>query len=182
MGGINSDHIHGIATDPTTGNVLVTGGFLGTMDFGNGSVASGTGMTMFLAAYNSSGSNLWAKAWGGDAPGSGDMGYAVKIDGTGNLALTGQYNSWMDFNRDGLEDAGGSGYFVASFAVTGNSAPVYRWAKRSSTGNGVGYGVAFDSAGHVFSAGSFTGGLDPGGILATDPARGTAAFAAQYTK
>ena len=45
---------NGITTDPTTGNVIVTGGFQGAVDFGGGALTSGSGgaaTSMFLAGY-----------------------------------------------------------------------------------------------------------------------------------
>ena len=185
MGGVNDDNVNGITTDPNTGNVLVTGGYAGSIDFGSGTaVLSGSGgaaMTMFLAAYDNSGNYLWVKTWGGDITGISDTGMALKVDTSGNLALTGYYNSWMDFNRDGLEDAAGSGYFIATFTLSGNAQPVFRWAKRSATGTGIGNAVGFDGSGHVFTSGSWQAGtFNPDGISATTPATG--AFVTEYIK
>jgi hypothetical protein len=136
---------------------------------------------MFLAAYDSSGNFLWAKTWGGDLTGSADNGRALRVDSTGNLVLTGYYTSWMDFNRDGVEDAPGSGYFVASFTVSGNAQPVFRWAKRSGSGSGIGNALSFDTSGHVLTSGSWqanTFNLD--GISFVTP--GSGAFVNQYLK
>ena len=108
-----------------------------------------------------------------------DGGTALRIDGNGNLALTGYFNSWMDFNRDGLQDADGGGYFVADFSISGNTTPVYRWAARSSgTGTTSGNGVAFDNAGHVVTAGSFYLTTDFGGISLNPPYGGPDGFVA----
>ena len=138
-------------------------------------------MTMFLAAYDNSGNFLWVKTWGGDIAGISDTAMALKVDTSGNLALTGYYNSWMDFNRDGLEDAAGSGYFVAAFTISGNAQPVFRWANRSSTGTGIGNAVGFDGSGHLLTSGSWQAGtFKLGGISASTP--GTGAFVTQNTK
>src|SRR5207302_10189060 len=131
---VNDDNVNGIATDPNTGNVLVTGGYAGSVDFGSGTpVLSGSGgaaATMFLAAYDNSGNYLWVKTWGGDIPGISDTGMALKVDTSGNLALTGYYNSWMDFNWDGLEEAAGGGYFVSVFTIFGIALLMFNCAHR----------------------------------------------------
>jgi hypothetical protein len=100
---------------------------------------------------------------------------ALKIDTSGQLALTGYFSSWMDFNLDGVEDAPGSGYFVASFTLSGNAQPVFQWAKRSLTGNGIGNAVTFDTTGHVLTAGSWSSSsLALGSLTISTP--GTGAF------
>jgi Beta-propeller repeat len=57
-----------VATDPS-GNVYVTGGFSGTVDFGPGPGAttltdSGPDDDTYLAKYSSTGPVLWVKDWG----------------------------------------------------------------------------------------------------------------------
>jgi hypothetical protein len=184
MGGVNSDSVYGIAADPNTGNVVITGSYIGAIDFGGGARNSGSGggVTMFMAGYDPSGNYLWANVSGGDLPGNPDTGMAVRIDASGNLALAGVFNSWMDFNNDGLNDAPGGGFFVASFRLTGNSAPVFRWAKRSTTSSGEGSAVAFDSQGHLLVCGRWQGILTLDGNSATSPAATTCPFFAQYYK
>jgi hypothetical protein len=180
MGSLLGGLGRGLATDPNTGNVFVTGAFRGTTDFGGGPTASGAGggATLFLAGYDPSGNYLWAKTWGGDTLSVGDCGFAVRVDASGNLAITGQFDSGMNFGGSWLP---GKGYFVASFTISGNSLPTYRWAERSNTiNNGLGSAVAFDTLGHLTTAGSFNYTTDFGGISATVPAGTTGAFVAQY--
>ena len=185
FGGVNNDNMSGIAIDPTTGNVLVTGGYAGTIDFGGGNVASGSGgaaTSMFLAEYaGSDGTFRWVKVWGGDIPGSNDNGKALVVDASGNLIVAGLFSSFMDFNRDGLEDAPGSGFFIASFTLTGNNQPVFNWAKRAKNGAGVASAVAIDSVGHVACVGTWQSGtFQPNGASLTTP--GTGAFMNQYNR
>src|SRR5439155_25092904 len=97
------------------------------------------------------------------------------VDGNGNMAITGQAASPLDFVGDGSYLLGGA-YFVATLTISGNVAPVYHWAKRAYA---TGYGIGFDSAGHLLSAGTFQGTVDFGGILATAPVM-TDGFVVQY--
>jgi len=79
----------------------------------------------------------------------------------------------------------GGGLFVASYTISGNTAPALRWLKISSTGGCQGIGVALDSLGHVLATGSFNGGygaIDFGGISSpTTPFGSTSGFVSQYS-
>lgn len=165
-----------ITVDPATGNVVVTGIYRGLTDFGNGPVGSSGSGTFFMAAYNSSGAYLWLVTQGDSA----DIGNAIKIR-SGKLAVTGAFNSYMDFNLDGFNDAGGTGLFLAVFSIAGNSPPTLRWVKRSATGNGNGFSVAFDTLGNVVIGGNSQFTTDFGGTTSTVPTGSTGAFSAQYS-
>ena len=187
FGGTSYDGGYGVTVDPTTTNVVVTGTFVGTVDFGGGGISAGIGgVTMFLAGYDPSGNYLWARAFGGDGRlGFGfDSGKAVTISDAGILALTGQLSSPVLFGTWPEQSyVYGNGYFVATYSLSGNSPPVYRWAKYSGTGApGIGNGVALDTFGHILTSGSFQMTTDFGGIAATAPLSTDAAFVAQYWK
>ncbi len=184
-GSANSDHAHCVTTDPNTGNVVVTGGFMGSANFGGGLVGggSGGGLTLFLAGYGPLGNLLWLKTGGGDTAGDGDSGYGVKIDGSGNLALTGQFDSAMNFGTWPQDPwLLGKGYFVASFGISGDAMPTYRWTKRASgLQQSCGTAVALSSTGKVIPVGCFSGTVDFGGVSATASGVGvTAGFGVQY--
>jgi hypothetical protein len=168
----------GIVTDPVTGNIVATGGFMGTADFGGGPVSSG-GEAVFLAGYDPSGTFLWVQTYGG----SGSWGNAVKIDANGNLALTGV--------KAGPWNVGGTwnfstGFFVLTYAISGNTPPVLRWSKfpgAGSTASSPGNGIALDALGHVLTTGSFSfGTVDFGGIWGTTTPNSGYGFVAEYTR
>jgi hypothetical protein len=174
----------GVAVDPTTGNIIITGGFQGSVDFGTGltSAGGGGGITMFLAGYDSAGTPLWVKTWGGDVPSTlgSDQGNALKVDGSGNLVLVGQLCSSANFGGGWLSGNGSANSVVASFTLSGNAAPTYRWAKRAAGGVSYGCGAAFTSGGQVVTTGFFQLTTDFGGTSATAPVGTDAAFIAQY--
>src|SRR5438046_3726892 len=60
FGTINSDQGRAVAVDPS-GNVVITGYFLGTIDFGGGPVTSSGGLNTFVAKYSSGGAHLWSQ-------------------------------------------------------------------------------------------------------------------------
>jgi len=181
FGGSTVDSGLGIAADPSTGNIVVTGGFMGTANFGGGAVSS-IGEGVFLAGYDTSGNFLWAQTYGTSSSAS-SSGNALKIDANGNLAVTGfKGGAWFiggtwNFN---------SGFFVQSYTISGNAAPVLKWFKfpgAGSTGSSVGNGIALDSLGHILTTGSLSfGTVDFGGIWATTTPNSYYGLVAEYTR
>jgi hypothetical protein len=151
---------NGITTDPVTGNIFLAGA-------NNG---------IFLTGYDPSGNLLWARTYGGP----GFSARAVATDGGGRLALAGKSGS-VDFSGTGLYT---SGNFLINFTVSGNSAPVFQWAKSALVSDAS--GVAFDSLGHVVATGIMGGStaftVDFGGISTAVPMGITDGFVVQYTK
>jgi hypothetical protein len=166
---------NGIAVEASTGNVFVTGSFSGSADFGGGLMTTPMGGNggIYVAAYGPTGAYRWAKAYGA----SGDQGLAVKVDASGNLAVTGAAAGLIDFTGTGIYTSG-QGYFLANLTTAG----AYRWSKRATVASGYGSSAAFDSAGHLLVGGCFQGTVDFGGISATAVAGYTDGFVVQYTK
>lgn len=190
IGGPNSDVSAGIACDPNTGNVILTGRYIGNADFGGpitdflGNVNNIGGI--FLAAYDQSGNYRWAKTPNVATSGylDFDRGNAVTVDGTGDIYYTGLIGSAAYFGGDQML-VGSADYFVAS--VT--SAGTYRWAKRASGAGSAGRAIALDTFGHVITAGEimngtvhFDGLLGAGGATFSTALSTTAPFFIQYFK
>jgi hypothetical protein len=105
----------------------------------------------------------------------------VKINANGVLALTGNFGSYMEFGVYPQDPpVSGFGYFVAEFTLSGNSPPVYQWAKRSSSSNSTGNGVVLSPLGAVATCGYFQGSTDFGGMVTGAGVLGS--FVAQYTR
>lgn len=177
-GSTGADQARAIASD-AAGNLYVTGGFHGTVDFGGGA-----GMTLsafgaedvFLASYTSAPAHRWSRRHGGTGNESGED---VATDGT-NLYLTGWFQGTANFGGAALSAGGGptpTDVVVASYqASTGN----HQWSRDyGSGGNDRGLGVATDGSGNVYVTGSFEGLVDFGG--GTLRADGTDAFAFSLT-
>jgi hypothetical protein len=96
FGGPGFDHAR-VVTDGA-GNVLVTGRFRGTTDFGGGPVTSSRpelGWTdAFIAKYSPAGGLHWAKVFG-DID-SDDVGSGIVADAAGNPILTGSFHDVVD--------------------------------------------------------------------------------------
>ena len=186
IGGSNHDQGASLALD-SSGNVVLTGNFGGTVDFdpGTGTVnlTSAGDTDIFLAKYDASGNYLWAKRMGGT---STDKGYLLSLDGSDNVLVTGYFNSTADFDPGAdtvnLTSAGGNDIFLAKYDALGN----YVWAKSmGGTGIDVGASLALDGTGNVMLTGSFsvTADFDPG-VGTTNRSTGFNAingFVAAYT-
>jgi DNA-binding beta-propeller fold protein YncE len=177
-GGGGMDKGSGVAIDPATGNVFVTGGFTGPMTLGTSTIQGGS----FLAGFGSAGNNLWAEGFGSASP--NDFGLAVALDGNGHLTLAGQvYSASIDFGGGWLIGNGNPDLYVANFSLVGNSPPTYRWATRSGAGvNGISVAnaVAMDAQGQALVGGSFQMTVDFGGLLETAAPTTSVAFVARY--
>ena len=93
-GGIKNDEGYSVCTD-AVGNVIVTGYFYSSqITFGsspliNADTSAATG-DVFLVKYDGNGNMLWTKRAGGT---SYDYGYAVSSDTSGNIFVTGAFQS-----------------------------------------------------------------------------------------
>jgi hypothetical protein len=111
-----------IAVD-TTGNILVTGGFIDTATFGAGEpnetvLTSAGRQDIFVAKYAPDGSLIWATRAGGMI--SSDAGKGIAVDATGNSVVTGFFYKIATFGADEpnetmLTSAGREDIFVAKF-------------------------------------------------------------------
>jgi hypothetical protein len=142
-----------------SGNVVATGYFAGTVDFGGGGLISAGGSSdIFLAKYNAAGEHQWSRRFGNT--GSLEYGYSVATDGSGNVVATGYFYGTVSFGGAGLISAGNIDIFLAKY----NAAGVHQWSQRfGSTHHDYGYSVAADGSGNIFATGIFTGTADFGG-------------------
>jgi hypothetical protein len=155
-----SKHIGGIigralAVD-STGNVVVTGGFSGTTDFGGGTVSSTGGSDIFLAKYSPQGTYVWSKKFGGTGA---DAGYGVATAGNGDVVMTGQIQGTVDLGGGGVAVSGNGGVVLARYSSNGS----YLWSR--------GIGASWDVTGPIAAAVSVDGSgnvLMTGGAMAAE--------------
>jgi len=155
-GGSASDIGNSVTTD-ATGNVFVTGYFKSsTITFGTYTLTNSGDGDIFLVKYDPSGNVLWAKSAGGSAS---DLGNSVTTDATGNVFITGYFeSSSITFGTYTLTNASG-GYeeiFLVKYDPSGN----VLWAKSADGTNedwgNWGTSVTTDASGNVFVTGYFT--------------------------
>jgi len=149
-GGSNSDDYgKSIATDGS-GNSIITGWFSGIVDFGTINLTSAGSEDIFIAKYDASGNVLWAKKAGGT---SGDRGYGIAVDGSGNIVITGYfYSSTATFGTINLTSLNTGDIFIAKYGPLGDAL----WAKMANGySHESGFGIATDGEGKSVITGYF---------------------------
>jgi hypothetical protein len=174
IGSTGSDEGAALALD-SHGNVVVTGQFFGTVDFGPGPVTNASSYVQaFVAKYDgANGAHLWSKRLGkllATAPTSVGSGRGVSVDPLDDIVITGYYGGPVDFGGGVLTSAGLMDVFVAKYAGTDGH---WMWAKRfGNASDQHANGVTTDSSGNVLVAGDFMSAIDFGGG-ALPPSSGT---------
>ncbi len=150
-GGTGPDQGYAICQD-ASGNVYVTGGFLGPSATFGSFTLSGAWDEIFMLKYDQNGNLQWAKKHGG---GQNDDGKGITVDANGNIYVTGYYWSTATFYGSPnvtLSSSGWGDIFTAKFDNNGNCL----WAKKGgSSGDEGGNAVAVDANGNVYSTGFF---------------------------
>jgi tetratricopeptide (TPR) repeat protein len=167
MGQATDDRGYSVEVD-ASGNVYSTGYFQGTVDFDPGAgtfnMTSFGAQDIFISKLDASGNFVWAKQLGGTGS---DYGYAIALDGSGNVFTTGMFASTADFDPSGsafnMTIFGGVwDIFVSKLDPSGN----FVWAKQlGGNGQDNGQSIKVDGSGNVFIGGMFSTGLadfDPG--------------------
>jgi len=168
FGGTSSEVSYRIAVD-SSGNVYTTGYFSGTADFdpgaGTANLTSAGSQDVFVSKLDSSGNFVWAKSFGGS---SLDIGYSITFDSSGNVYTLGIFRGTADFDpgagTTNLTSAGINDLFVSKLDSSG----ALLWVKSfGGSENEIGYEIAVDSSGNVYTTGYFPGTVD------FDPGAGT---------
>lgn len=161
FGGAGEDVILAMHTD-AVGNTYTTGYFTSTADFDLTEAEYLMTTTMdfeiFLQKTAPDGSLLWAKSMGGEF---GDYGTKIATDSSGNVYLTGVFQSTADFDPGAeeflLTAAGSLDVFILKLSPAGE----FIWAKNFE---GAEYeesnGIGIDSQDNVYVSGYFYAELD----------------------
>lgn len=155
--------ITSIAVDDD-GNVVATGAFDGSFDFGGPALASTGGRDVFLAKLDKDGERLWEKRFG-DATWASQTGTGVAVDADGNVVVVGDFSDTLWFGGPTLTSAGPADIFVAKFNPAGN----HIWSRAfGDPASQRAKAVACDQEGNVIVAGDFEGTINFGdGTLVT---------------
>ena len=154
LGGSNWDFGCGIAVDPSS-SVLVTG-YTYSSDWVSGGfdTSYNGGGDAFVAKLSPSGGHFWSTYLGGS---SGDDGYGIAVDPSGNALVTGDTASsgWVSGGFD-TSGNGGNDAFVAKLSPSGG----HVWSTYlGGSDHDWGYGIAADPSGSVLVTGA-TGSTD----------------------
>ncbi len=118
FGDTGFDSGYAIAVDGAR-NVLVTGWFQGTVDFGGGPLTNAGGFDsfdIFVAKYDAAGAHLWSQSFGDT---DSDRGSAIAVDADDNVLVTGRFQGTVDFGGGPLTSAGSTDIFVTKFDAAG---------------------------------------------------------------
>ena len=159
MGGPLHESGNSIGTDKWS-NIYITGTFQGTADFNPATVISNLisvgNEDIFILKLNSAGDFIWVKQMGGNLY---DNALCVKIDSSGFVYVTGNFQGTADFNPSlseklnftsiGLDDI-----FISKLDTQGN----FVWAKSmGGTLNEIGNAITIDKSGNIYTTGFFSG-------------------------
>lgn len=100
----------GVVVDGAS-NVVLTGTFEGSIDFGGGSLTSAGGGDVFVAKLGSNGDHIWSKRFGDGW--DWQSGHGVATDGAEDVFVTGTFRGAADFGCGTLASAGWGDIFVA---------------------------------------------------------------------
>lgn len=148
-GGSGSDIGNGITVDGS-GNVIVTGEFSGTANFGAGSLTSMNGSTdVFTTKLDGSGNFLWCKKGSAHLT---DRGIDVACDNSGGIYITGQFSDTITFDQPHNNNMYNA-IFVVKYDASGNE----QWFRRVGGGTlNVSNSIVCNSSG-IFITGDFQG-------------------------
>ncbi len=146
------DIAYGVTTD-ARGDVLVTGFFGSSIDFGGGVLAgAGTNNAFVAKLAGTDGLHLWSQALAATA---NARAHSVATDRLGDVVVTGFFEGSLSLPGHTLDASGLSDTFVARYAGADGT---LRWAINfPSDGTDTGYGIAVDAAGNVTITGQFWG-------------------------
>lgn len=166
FGSTTDDAANGVAVD-TAGNIAITGGTAGAIDFGGGPRSGGLfGGNGFVASFTPDGVHRWSFEFGDQGPNSG---LSVAFDASGDLVVGGLFSGTVDFDPGpGVTSRlGGVTGFVAKYSGLGDIVWVDAGFGTGVTGLDVGPGGEVAAAGQFRFAGDF----DPGpGVTDLTPA------------
>lgn len=158
----NDEFISDVAVDPASGNVVVVGTYTGSLNsYYPGTTLNGGGL---VAKYDPTGNLIWAFSIGDNAD---DGCNAVTIDASGNIYVTGYFESAAEFKGTSLipsfvsaNNPSGREMFLAKY----NSAGQLQWIRQGGgSQDDEGYAVAVNST-RVFVTGYFTNSASFSGI------------------
>jgi hypothetical protein len=131
FGSSNSDVGYGVAAGSTS--VYITGSFRDTISFGGTSLTSVGVSDIFVGCLSSAtGGHIWSKQFGGKDT---DSGHRVALDGSGQIAVTGDAGGGINFGVGNLNNKGLTDLFVVTFDAGGKA----QWST-SFGGNGLDHG------------------------------------------
>ncbi|WP_437978515.1 hypothetical protein WMF11_19275 [Sorangium sp. So ce295] len=158
------------------GNILVTGGFDGTVDFGGGPLVGTGNIDAFVLKLDPVGNHLWSRRFGDlSSVIEAQVGLAIATDASGNIAIGGRFGGTTDLGGGPVTNEGDSSGFVVVLDASGQ----HVWSKHFGAVSVAVRSVGFHPAGGVVVAGDYGRTMDLGGGPLADATAALKAFAAR---
>ena len=161
FGGTADDFARAVAID-LAGNIVVTGDFGGTADFGTGPLTALGEADIFVASYAPDGTPRWSRRYGDTVTGStygSELGNAIAV-GSNQIYVAGQFAGTVDFGTGPLTMSA-TGDDIVLFALDPQGTTAWAHHYGSNQINKVA-GITADATGVAFT-GYFQGTADLGG-------------------
>ena len=160
FGNRGDDDAQDVVVD-SVGNTYITGHFRQTVDFGGGNITSGGHRDIYVLKVDSTGAFEWVQTYGSTSN-LADRGLDIDIDSSSNVYITGYFQGTVDFGNGDITASGGSDIFVLKLDSSGAFQWVYTAGgiAGSSPSGDIGYGIAVDSSGNIYTAGVFMGNIE----------------------
>jgi len=167
--------VHGVTavTVDSAGNIIVVGGFEGSLDAGSGELVSTGGEDVFVVELDRVGRPLWSRRFGDAA---WQYANAVTTDAEGNVLVAGRLEGSADFGGGSLSSTGSADAFLVKLGPGGE----HLWSRRFGEGRfdvQEALSVAADASGRVAMTGIFDGLLSLGAPTLSSQGAGDAFIA-----
>jgi hypothetical protein len=100
-----------------SGEVVIAGEMLQTVDFGGGPLTSSGFGDMYVAEFTAGGAHSWSSVYGSST--GTEFASAVSVDGSGNVLVTGKYSGDTSFGGAVFPVSGSANPFVAIYDPAG---------------------------------------------------------------
>ena len=143
------------------GNVIITGAFQGTVDFGGGNLTSAGDVDIFIAKFSATGAHLWSQRYGGT---QGQVSTAIATDAVGNVYVTGSFLGPLDFGGTPFNN---TALFQDIFLAKLDTNGAHVWSKSFVGGinqEETARGLAISPAGNVAIVGDYQGSVPTGSV------------------
>jgi Ca2+-binding RTX toxin-like protein len=174
MGAGDWNDYAGLTVDKSSGDVIATGFFEGTVNFGgsSGTMTAVAPNAAYIVKYDGSGNLIWARKFDAQTNSSlnGVLGQTVATDASGNVYIAGEYQGTINFapgtgSAWETNNSGNSNAYIAKLDAAGN----FGWVDvfNGPSGNWI-LGLGLDGSGNIYANGEFWATVD------FDPGPGTA--------
>jgi hypothetical protein len=157
FGTSSNEEAYGVAVDPATDDVVISGYTDGDVDFGCGPVTGNAGDALFVAKLDAAGNCVWSQAWG-----AGALASWLAVDPMGDIYLGGPIYGTVDLGCGALSSVTGSPNDVLVAKLSSSGACLWSKVFGDSAAHNM-LALELDSAYDVVLVGSSAGSIDFGG-------------------